>query len=180
MRGVGWLFSPPEADPPEADVPYSIGIWGFGFCLGGEGDGRSETLMQDDDGTYADACGPPQRIYHIGGCPAVSPRMPLGTCRCRGRSPGSGISVPRQRSTAVRDSIRLEVVMGEWSSPMVTTVEPRRGSMALIPVTPGRLASPAKRRCSTHRRSPERGHRIGRGPWKAACHVESMDPPSPG
>jgi hypothetical protein len=32
----------------------------------------------------------------------------------------------------------------ERSSPMVTTVEPRRGSMALIPVTPGRLASPAK------------------------------------
>ena len=67
--------------------------------------------MQDDYGTYADACGPPQRIYHIGGCPAVSPRMPLGTCRCRGR-PWVGQSVPHQHSTAVRDSIRLEVVMG--------------------------------------------------------------------
>jgi len=34
--------------------------------------------LQGDYGTYADACG-------IGGSPALSPRMPWETYRCRGR-----------------------------------------------------------------------------------------------
>ena len=59
--------------------------------------------LQGDYGTYAEPKG-------SGGSPALSPRMPWETCRCRGRL-WVGQSVRRQRSTALRDGIRLEVIM---------------------------------------------------------------------
>ena len=64
--------------------------------------------LQDDYGTYADT-------GSIGGNPALSPRMPWETCQCRGR-PWVGQSVLHQRSTALRDGIRLEVIIGGTGS----------------------------------------------------------------
>jgi len=64
--------------------------------------------MQDLYGTYAEPKGP-------GGSPALSPLMPWETYRCRGRL-WMGQSVLHQRSTAERDSIRLEVIMGGTES----------------------------------------------------------------
>jgi len=64
--------------------------------------------LQGDYGTYAEPKG-------SGGSPALSPRMPWETYRCRGRL-WVGQSVLHQRSTAERDSIRLEVITGGTES----------------------------------------------------------------
>ena len=88
-------------------------VWFVGFWVG---DGRSGTRMQDLFGTYADATS-------IGGCPAVSPRMPWGTCRCRGRPWVGHIHPPHQRSTAVRDGISARCRRGR--------MEPHKGAKAL-------------------------------------------------
>ena len=68
--------------------------------------------MQDDYGTYADASGPPERMYHIGGCPAIPYTHALGDLPMSRASLRGDIRSPYQRSTAERDGIRLEVIIG--------------------------------------------------------------------
>ena len=55
-----------------------------GRLKGGEGDGRSDAIKQEDDDTCTDVKGPPQRMFQAGGYPAVSPHMSEETCQVRG------------------------------------------------------------------------------------------------
>ena len=151
---------------------FGCGVWvcilfcllGFGSAMEGPGLGFRMTMASTPMITHR------QR-------PAVSPLMPWETCLCRGR-PWVGQSVLHQRSTAERDGIRLKAVMGDRSPPIGTAVEPRRGSEALIPVTPGRKISPANQ-CGRHRR-PKKGSTDSAGAPEGACRLEQMDLPSPG
>ena len=52
---------------------------------GWEGDGRSETLNQEDNDTCVDAVGPPKRMFCIDGNPGASPHVSEETYRSRGR-----------------------------------------------------------------------------------------------
>ncbi len=65
--------------------------------------------MQDLDGTYADAGG-------IGGCPAFPFTHALGDLPLSRVSLRGDFCSPYQRSTAERDSIRLDTVMGGTES----------------------------------------------------------------
>ena len=119
-----------------------VRLWGFGLhsvlcVLEGAGDGRSGALLQDLFGTYADTCG-------IGGCPAVPFTHALGDL------PTSRASL---RKGFLFSASALDRCAGQLSTrgrhggngvpPMITTAESRRGSKALIPVTPGRTISQA-------------------------------------
>ena len=77
----GGGFSPPEAGPPQADVPSSIGVLVWFGLLGWSGDGRSET-----------------RVLGAGGQPAVRPRGPAVADEVSGE-----FSSTRLRSTIRRD-----------------------------------------------------------------------------
>ena len=125
-----------------------VRLWGLGlhsvlsvrFWVG---DGRSGTRMQNLDGTYADAGG-------IGGV-LPYPHSCLGRLAGVEGVPGWGIPScisARPLSGTAFDSIPS---WAERSPRTVTAVEPRRGSRALIPETPGRRISPASQ-CQRHRR----------------------------
>ncbi len=84
------------------DCGVSVFVLSVGFWAG---DGRSGTLMQDDDGTYAET-------KSIGGCPAIPYTHALGDLPASRASLRGDIRSPQQRSTAERDGIRLEVNIG--------------------------------------------------------------------
>ena len=65
--------------------------------------------MQDDYGTYAET-------KSIGGCPAIPYTHALGDLPESRVSLRGDIRSPQQRSTAERDGIRLEVIMGGTES----------------------------------------------------------------
>ena len=140
-------------------------VVGFGFascsvCFGG---GRRRKVRDSHAGSR----------WHLRRClkhrrlSCLSPTHALGDLPVSRASLRGDIRFPHQRSTAVRDGIRLEVVMEEGSPPMMTTVEPHRGSEALIPVTPGRTISPASQ-CGRHRR-PKKGNTDSAGAPGRGC-----------
>ena len=118
-------------------------VWFVGFWVG---DGRSGTRMQDLFGTYADATS-------IGGCPAVSPRMPWGTCRCRGR-PWVGHIRPASALDRCADGISARCRRGR--------MEPHKGTKALDnePIDSRKSSARVK---SARRIRPGKGRRIGKG-----------------
>ncbi len=149
-----------------------VRLWGLGLHFGLSvgfwvGDGRSGTLTQDLFGTYADACG-------IGGCPAIPYTHALGDLPVSRASLRGAFCSPHQRSTAMRSSIRLEAVTGELCPPMAAIMEPRRGSRALIPVTPGRTLSRASQ-CQRHRR-PKIGSTDSAGPLEGGVPLRADGP----
>ena len=82
-------------------------------------------------------------------------RMPWETCRCRGRL-CAGTSVLRISARPLSGTAFGSLSSWAERSPLImTAAEPRRGSEALIPVTPGRKISRASQ-CQRHRR-PKRG-----------------------
>ena len=62
--GAGPAASSRHRRPPMVGEGY-VDLWVGGW----EGDGRSETLNQEDNDTCVDAVGPPKRMFCIGGNP---------------------------------------------------------------------------------------------------------------